>query len=1145
MRHLSFLLVAALAACSTPVPAQESGASAAEAAPAAAPPPETTAGVLGYYRSPALHGDTIVFAAEGDLWTVSIDGGTARRLTTHAGEETHPVISPDGTTLAFTASYEGPVEVYTIPLAGGLPTRRTFETDPSLARAWMPDGKLVYETRAYSGLPRPGLVALDLETLVRAPLPLAYSSEPTFDPEGENVWFVRPAYHHNVTKRYTGGTARDVWRFTFGSDEAIELTGDWKGESHSPMWWNDRLYYVCDRDGTMNLWTMDEDGGDLRQLTHHSGFDVHTPSLADGRIVYHHAADIWLHDIAAATTRRVPIALASDLDQLREKWIDEPMEHLEAAHLHPEGKSVVLTSRGRVFVAPAKQGRLVRASRKDGVRFRDVVFLPDGDELLALSDESGELEFTRIPADGTGPDEAITTGGEILRFQGHPSPDGRWVAYTDQNLDLWLLDLETKAQTRLNEHREKWGDLAWSPDGRWLAYAMTALNTFQQIKIYDTVEKTTTALTSDRMNSFGIAWDPDGDFLYFLSDRNLRSLVGSPWGTRAPEPYFDHMVEVFEVALRPGLRSPFRPHDELYDPKEKDKGDDEKSDDEAEEKDEKDSDAPTDEAETDADEAGTDDDDTEDEPKLDPVEIELTGLASRLVQVPVPAGNYRSLCAHADALFYLSRESGPSPDTHLMGLKIEHDDPEAKTMVEDVRSLEMSQDGKKLLVRKGSSLYILGAKPAKVTELADAKVDLSAWSYSIDVRQDWRQIFVDAWRLERDYFYDPGTHGVDWDAALARYLPLVDRVTTRDELSHLIGFFVGELSALHTSVGGGDVRRGNDSVSIATLGARLFRDPEAHGYRIDYLYRTDPDYPDERAPLAEPHLDIHVGDVIETVDGVDVMSVSDIGVLLRNRAERQVRIRVRSGGAGATPAGETRDLIVVPRGDELDLRYDDWEYTRRLQVDEKSNDQIGYLHLRAMGGGNVTEFYRNFYPVYDRPGLIIDVRGNRGGNIDSWILEKLMRPAWMYWSQRTSRSTWNMQYAFRGHMVVLVDQRTASDGEAFADGFRRLGLGPVIGMRTWGGEIWLSSDNRLSDGGLARAPMYGVYDEEGNWLIEQVGCIPDIEIDNLPHATFLGGDAQLDAAIAYLLDQIEKDPRPIPDPPPFPDRSFDYPEPGH
>jgi tricorn protease len=428
---------------------------------------------------------------------------------------------------------------------------------------------------------------------------------------------------------------------------------------------------------------------------------------------------------------------------------------------------------------------------------------------------------------------------------------------------------------------------------------------------------------------------------------------------------------------------------------------------------------------------------------------------------------------------------------------------------------------------------VIDAKASKAT-LTDARVDLRGWTFPIDVRDDWRQIFVDAWRLERDYFYDPNMHGVDWDAQLAKYLPLVDRITTRDELSDLIGWFVGELSALHTSVRGGDLRAGDDNVRVAGLGARLTRDSDAGGYRIEYIYQSDPDYPDEMSPLADPTLGIRAGDVITAVNGAAVLDAPDIGALLRNQEGRQVLLTVRSGTA-------SRDVIVVPTANEFGLRYADWEYTRRLAVDEKGEGKIGYVHLRNMGGDDITTWYRDFYPVFDRQGLIVDVRHNGGGNIDAFILEKLLRKAWMYWKGRVGEPSWNMHYAFRGHVVVLVDQRTSSDGEAFADGFRRLGLGVVIGMRTWGGEIWLSSSNTLTDRGLARAPMTGVYGPEGEWLIEQVGVIPDIEVDNLPHATFNGSDAQLDTAVDHLLKKIAEDPRSVPPPPAHPNRRFDYP----
>jgi len=1069
-------------------------------------------GTLGFYRYPALHGDTIVFAAEGDLWKVSAAGGVARRLTTHHSEETDPVISPDGQTLAFTARYEGPAELYTMPLAGGVPVRRTYEADASIATSWTPDGQLVYTTNRYSARPLEGLVKLNLEDGTRTLIPLMPASEGAFNGTGTALFFARPGFHGNVTKRYVGGTARDVWKFEDGATEAVELTGDYEGESHSPMWWNGRVYFVTDRDGTMHIWSMDENGGDVRQHTRHSGWDVKDPSLSMGQIAYHLAADIWICDIAADESNLVPITLASDLDQLREKWVTNPMQYLTSAHIHPKGESVVLTSRGRVFVAPAGAGRLVRASRKDSVRFRDVVFMPDGETLVGLSDETGELEFAKIPANGVGFDQRITNNGEVLRYQGVPSPDGRWIAYDDHHRDLWVMNAETGEEHRISENREGIGDMAWSPDSRWLAYTMTALNTFRQIKIYNVETQSTTQLTSDRINSSDAAWDPDGEFIYFLSDRNLRSLVGSPWGTRQPEPYFDKSIEIFHVSLRKGLRSPFRPDDELV--------------------------ADEDDGDSNSRNGNGDSDDDE----VEPVQIDLDGLERRVKLVPIPSGNYSSLDVNDDALFYRSRGSGRGADTHLMALEIDNEDIEAKTVVEDIGFYEMSLDGKKLLVRKGSNLYVINARPSKVNDLNDHRVNLNGWTFAIDVRDDWRQIFVDAWRLERDYFYDPDMHGVDWEGTLEKYMPLVDRVTTRDELSDLIGRIIGELSALHTSVRGGDLRRGQESVSVATLGARLFRDPGQGGYRIDYVYQSDPDYPDEMAPLADPELDIHSGDVIEAVNGVGTLEVSDIGALLRNQQGRQVLLTVRSGGEGSVSAGESRDIIVVPTTNESNLRYSDWEYSRRQVVEERGGGIIGYVHLRAMGGGNITEWYRQFYPVFNRQGLIIDVRNNYGGNIDSFILEKLMRRAWMYWKENVGEPSWNMQYAFRGHMVVLVDQDTYSDGEAFADGFRRLGLGTVIGMRTWGGEIWLGSSNRLTDGGLARAPSMGVYGPEGEWLIEQIGAVPDIEVDNLPHATFNGGDAQLDAAIQLLQEQIAEDPRLVPLAPPFPNKAFRYPE---
>ena len=1064
-------------------------------------------GFEGYYRHPDIHNNTVIFNAEGDLWTVPLSGGLARRLTTHPEMEAYPSISPDGKTVAFSASYEGPTEVYTMPVQGGLTTRWTYESDPSTVETWTPDGKVVYSTRAYNKVPDDQLVTINPGSKAKSVIPLYQASEATFTADSKTVFFVRPADHNNVTKRYQGGTARQIWKFTEGDAEAIKLTRDHAGESHHPMWFNDRVYFITDRDGTMNIWSMAGDGSDLQQHTRHTGFDVRYANIHEGNIVYQIGADIWHLDVNSGTSNKIDIRIVSDLDQLRQKWDENPSQYITSVHPDPSGDNIVITARGRVFVAPAKSGRFISFVEKKDVRYRDAVFSHDGKDIIALSDETGEFEFTKFPANGMGSEKRLTSDGNLLRYQGTPSPDGKWIAYDDLESNMYVLNVASGASVKISTNQEGIGGFSWSPDSKWLAFVQTALNTMQQIKVYNVETKFSFDLTTDRANSFNPRWSPDGEFIYFLSDRNFRSLVGSPWGTRQPEPYFDASEKIYHVALKKNTKSPFREPTELDEIKEKEETPEE--DNKARnKKNKKDQEADSDEVN---------------------VQIDIDDIQRRIVEVPVKPGNYSNLAVNDESIYFISRTTGVGATTELSVIPIENEDIKIKK-VATVNSFELTQDGKKLLLRKGREFYMVKAGQGDAGDLAEAKIDLSDWKFPINPKEDWAQIFKDAWRMERDYFYDKNMHGVDWDAMYAKYLPLLDRVTTRNELSDLIGRYVGELSALHTSVRGGDQRSDGKNISVASLGAEFRRDEANGGFRIQYIYQVDPDYPDEKSPLDDPYYNINEGDVITQVNGVDALSALDIGELIRNQADKQVRLTIKSGS-------EVKDVIVKPTDNEFNLRYRDWEYGNRRTVDTKSNNEIGYLHLRAMGGNDIHQFYREFYPVFNRRGLIVDVRYNWGGNIDSFILEKLMRKAWMYWKARSGEPYWNMPYAFRGHMVVLVNENTYSDGEAFADGFKKLGLGTAIGTRTWGGEIWLHSGNRLSDNGLARAPMMGVYAGD-EWLIEGHGFVPDIEVDNLPHATFKGQDAQLDTAIEFLKKRIEEDPRDVPQPPAYPDKSF-------
>ncbi|RYG45036.1 protease, partial [bacterium] len=514
------------------------------------------------------------------------------------------------------------------------------------------------------------------------------------------------------------------------------------------------------------------------------------------------------------------------------------------------------------------------------------------------------------------------------------------------------------------------------------------------------------------------------------------------------------------------------------------------------------------------------------------VEIALDGIQNRLWEVPIPSGNYGDLKTNGERLFMRDYEVGGGA-SNLLAVDIANKDVKAERLATGIAGYDLSMDGKKLIVRRGNSFYSVPANAGAPAPLS-SEVDLSGWTFAVNPREEWRQMFDEAWRLERDYFYDRNMHGVDWKAMRTKYRPLVDRVRDRRELSNLLAQMVGELSALHMFVYGGDIRRSSDSIGLGMLGGELVRDEALGGFRIERIYMGDPDYPDTLSPLVRPGVDLEVGDTILAVNGTDVLTSPDFYSMLRNQIGKQVLLHVRERD------GKERDVIVKPitSGAQGNIQYADWELSRRKIVDERSKGDIGYLHLQAMGSGDIETWARDYYPVFKRSGLIIDVRNNGGGNIDSWIIEKLLRKAWFYWQPRVGDPYWNMQYAFRGHVAVLCNEQTGSDGEAFTEGIKRLGIGKVIGTRTWGGEIWLSSNNFLGDGGIATAAEYGVFGPEGQWLIEGHGVEPDMVVDNLPHATFLGRDAQLDAAIEYLTKTIREKPVSIPTHPTYPDKSF-------
>ncbi len=1083
----------------------------------------------GWYSAPAIHRDTIAFTAEGDLWLVGVDGGLARRLTTHPGYETQPAFSPDGATIAYIADYEGPAEVYTMPANGGIPVRRTFEGGGTGdLSGWTSDGKILYSSSSFSGLPDARLTTIDAANQIQQ-IPLNQAARGCYEPRGRTLFFARLTRQPSFTKRYKGGSVESIWKYTAGA-EAIPLTSDYTGTSKDPMWWNNQIYFLSDRDGIMNLWSMDENGKQLTQLTKHQGFDIKSASLSEGKIVYQLGADLRLYDLASKRDRAIPIELPSDFDSLREHWIKNPVEYLTSVHLSPDGNRVVLTARGRVFVAPVKQGRFVDVSERAPGRFREARMMPDGKSVVLLSTESGEAEVFMYPANGKGASTQLTNGGDVLRWEAVPSPDGKWLAHQDKNQQLWLYNLSAKTNKKIatsangDNDGVPFVDLRWSGDSRWITYADTANNGFQRIFLYNVETGLATPLTTDRYNSGSAAWSADGKWIYFISDRALKTAVGSPWGARLPDPFFARSNKIYALSLKKGLVSPFKPADELHPAPTPGKASETKS--------------PEKQSDQIKSEKGSDKD--AEKNKVEKVDIDLDGIGVRLVELPVPPGNYRNLQVLGERLCWIDQDSFNREKNELQCVAIANKGDKPETIIDSIKTFEVSADGKKMLIHKQNDLYVLdgGVSPdaMKVPKtLTDAQVDLKPWNFSVIPVQEFREAFLDAWRLERDYFYDRGMHHVNWPAMRDKYLELIERVRDRVELSDLISDMVSELSALHTFVVGGDLRKGPDQIQVASLGALLMRDEAAGGYRVEHIYHTDPDRPDKLSPLLRPGCELADGDIITAINGASVLTVAHPYKLLRDKAGKQVLLSYHQKASN-----DLHDVVVEPISmkDDADLRYSEWEYTRRKSVERQSKGRFGYIHLRAMGSDDMRQWEEEYTPIYDREALIIDVRHNYGGNIDSWLLGKLLRKPWMYWQGRQGLPYWNMQGAFRGPVVVLCDEITASDGEAFAEGFRRLGLGKLIGTRTWGGEIWLSFSNFLADRGIASAAEMGVYGPERKWLIEGHGVDPDIVVDNLPHATFEGEDAQLSAAMAYLSKLVQEHPNPIPPPPPYPDKAF-------
>lgn len=1058
----------------------------------------------GYYRSPTINGETLVFAAEGDLWKAKLTGGNAQRLTTHPEIESSPKLSPDGRWIAFTANYDGAAEAYVMPIEGGAPKQISFEGSRVWVRGWSPDGRVLYTSLDRSG-PTPRILRLvDPSTLEMEELPLTGATNGTFK-DDDDLFFSRFGMEMNNdnAKLYRGGGMAQLWRFeTDREREATRLAADFGAPILQPMWWDGRVYFISDKGGSDNLWSMNERGQDARQITSHEGWDVREASLSDGKIVYRLGADIRLLDIASGSDTQIDLDITTDADASRLKWIEKPLDHLTSARLGGGDNQVALTSRGKVAVASTGPLRLIDLPIPETARARNATISKDGKYVFAIIDDGEFGEIWQFPVNGIGEATQLTSGADARRWQFQVSPDGKHLVHQDSKERIWLLNIENRENTLIEEAtnalgNDVYGGVTFSGDGSLIAYqrgdSRGGVNTY----LYEVASGRLEQVTSGKYLSYDPAFSADGNWLYFLSSRNFRATPGSPWGDRNMGPMFDKRVKLYALSLLGEARFPFQPEDELLIAEKAAAADEENNE-----------------------ESDSEDEDAEESAKPT---VSWDGLTARLFEVPVPAGNYSNLSANKGFLYVLDRSANGGAGT-LKSLKVDNKAPKFETFSGGVNSFELSLDGESILFTKGArnsgQMYVAKAGAKAPQKLADAQLKTKSWKFAVDPKQEWQQIFVDAWRMHRDFSFDPNMRGLDWTAVRAKYEPLVTRVGHRSELHDLIGQMTSELGILHSQIGGGDIPQDTGAGTDASLGA-VFT-PTDGGLEISRIYQTEMHRPSARGPLQKPGVDAQAGDIVTAVNGVDVRTRADLQNALKERTGEQVLLTLDRDG-------KEHQTIVSPvnmRTHTL-LRYQDWVKTNAAKVRAADDSNIGYLHIRAMGGNDIAAFTRDFFEHWDKDGIIIDVRGNRGGNIDSWLIQTFLRKVWAFWHFNGRDIPYgNMQQTFRGHVAVLMDQSTYSDGETFAAGMKALGLAPLIGTRTAGAGIWLSDRNRQSDGGIARIAESAQFGMDGRWLVEGFGVLPTMEVVNPPYAEYQGADAQLEAALEYLAEKIRSEPIP-------------------
>jgi tricorn protease len=1088
-------------------------------------------------RFPTTNGTQIVFCYAGELYTVGKDGGIARRLTSGPGYTTFARFSPDGAQIAFTSEYDGNREVYAMPAEGGVPKRLT--TSATLGRddvsdrmgpnnivmAWQNTKPLVvFRSRMKSFNDFIGsLFTVGLDAELPQQLPVPRGGFVSFSPDDSKMAYNRIFREFRTWKHYRGGMSDDIWIYDFKTGATENLT-DNPAQDICPMWGSDnKIYFISDRDNRMNLFIADLGTKETRQLTHFTDFDIKFPSMGKDSIVFEQAGYIWRYDLATGQATPVPIEIKEDLAIGRGSLVDGS-KHIESVNLAPDGERTIVVARGDLFSVPAKNGTPRDLTKSSGAHERDAVWSPDGRWIAYNSDVTGENELYIRSQDGKGEPVQVTSSADTYYYAPKWSPDSKKLLWSDRLQRLRYADVTTKAVTLVDQ--DKWGEIEaynWSPDSQWITWARPEENGMPRVYIYSVANKQQTAVTDSWYGSGETVFSDDGKYLLLSSARDFRPTFGEEEFANV----YRDMQRVYLVTLAKETANPLAPKsDEVGKAKEKREKEKAK---EAEEK---------------KPEEKKGEKKEEEKPKKPVVvKVDTDGIQNRIVGLEITPGNYRNIRMLDDnRIFYLRRTAAdevgeeeeelfPEKDkkSHLCVYNV---DDRKETVLGDVNNYQITLDGKKVLVKIKKDYAIIDVPKDKL-ETKDHEHKIEGLDMQLDRQAEWRQIYFECWRQMRDFFFSPTMNGIDWKAMRDKYAALLPFVNHRNDLTYLLGELIAELNNGHAYVGGGE-RPDTSRIKLGLLGAEFSRDPATHAYRIDRILPGENWDKKTRSPLTEVGVNVKPGDYILAINNTPVASLPNLYNALIGTAGKQVILRVNSKPTEAS----ARDVTVVPTDDEAPLYYLDWVQKNIDYVNKKAGDEVGYLHIPDMGQPGLNEFTKLYFPQIRKHALIVDVRGNGGGFVSPLVIERLRRALVMIGIGRNGMPQTDPPQTFTGPMVTLTNEFSASDGDIFPYRFKALGLGKLIGKRTWGGVIGIRESLPLVDGGQFFKPEFAPYSKEGKqWIIEGRGVDPDVVVDNDPGKEFKGEDQQLDRAIQEMQEELKTKRYELPPPPPWPNRN--------